>query len=368
MTDFIINKDSPNICNNKLNLTYDSINNVENTYLQTIYYKTIPILDNESVSYSAEYNYNNYDIFCLNTNLSPVLGKLGFYFEYMSREIEGKMVLCILLKNSEGIVVMSDNLKQTLQNEVDYVCKNLYHMCLLFDPSENYNLPYSKNWIYNIFLYLEMPIKYNPSFVNNKLYISLDERIDYIESYKNGFDFLLNLLVQYYSNGIISCDNVFASKFNLEKYYDNLYIPNWNDTRITNDRVNFLLYLLYEESVILNILPDSFNNHYISRKYTDITFTDTEIIIKIPDYNFLIELTQYLSDFHNYEHIYSLFTFKVHSQFKANKILQVLTNIDPELELLYYKYADSNYPYIVSIYINKLNYDFSKIVQIIKSL
>ena len=39
MSDFIINYNSPNVCNSKLNLTYDSINNSENTYLQTIFYK-----------------------------------------------------------------------------------------------------------------------------------------------------------------------------------------------------------------------------------------------------------------------------------------------------------------------------------------
>jgi hypothetical protein len=368
MSDFIINYNSPNVCNSKLNLTYDSINNSENTYLQTIFYKTIPFLDNESVSYTAEYNYNNYDIFCLNCNLSGMFCKLGFNFEYLSMQISDKMYLCIILKNTDGIVIMSPTLRATLQSEVDFVCKNLYHMCLLFDPSENYNLQYPKEWIYNIFCNIQISEKYKPSFVNNKLYLSLDERLDYKELYSNAFDELLNLFIEYYSNGVICTTPQFATDFNLTHYFNDLYISNWKNTQITNDISNFLLQLSYSKNIHLNIIPDSFNKHYIAKKYTTAIFDYSTVLLYIPDYNYLIQFTDYINDFYNLTHTYSLYTFKVQSNLKVYKYYEYLNLEYPEIELVSYNCNDSLYPYTLSLCVYTDNYDFSKVIQSLKNL
>ena len=63
------------------------------------------------------------------------------------------MILAVFPLKDGIELEMSSSLQSKLQDEVDYVCKNLYQKCLLYDP----NIPnpdFPQEWLLNIFINL----------------------------------------------------------------------------------------------------------------------------------------------------------------------------------------------------------------------
>ena len=248
-----------NSCNNE-----NQILDPRKTYLTTHYYKTIPVIDSSGPTFGAQYNYSNYDKFCLNTNLQPIFASIGLTFDINSIKIDDKMVLCVVPKQGGETFAMTEKTQDTLQQEVNFVCDNLYHLCLLFDVLTDRIYP--RGWLISIFPHLQISDSLNPTFIKGKLYLSLNESTDYLSYYSDTVDNLMIQISQLYKTGDVICDDKFAKDWNLDLYRDDIYIAKWIDTRITMDKSQFLFNMLSGFPITMNIPDNSLYYHYISKK------------------------------------------------------------------------------------------------------
>ena len=373
-----------NYCKTELVITNSLINDIERTYLTTPYYKTLTEISDPNVVFGPEYNYSNYDIFCLNKNLNSVFSSLGYTFDYISIEKEGKLHLCIKPRKNNNTIIMSDKLYYTLQNEVIYVCAKLYHYCLLFDPSDN-NTGYPNNWLYNVFDEISIKNKYNPKFLEGKLYIKLDENTDYSSTYESANNDFLDTLETYYSNGVVSCNLDFATRWNLVNLTGNLYLPTWNDTRLSNDRAYTLISILQNKVLNLKIVNDTYLRHYLVIKYNakiaakikneiakahkaakdeDYLIFDDMGVLKIKPYSYdeLYDLIKSIGEYNTIiaDFKYHIATFDLSSEYKCIKYLNYVNDKYPNkrLEVCIYRTLNSRRPFTLSIF---NNLEFGKI-------
>jgi len=355
-----------NVCPNQNIVNNVNIKDISKTYLKTPYYKTIIYPDHNGPIFPSQYNYSNYDKFCLKTNLDPIFSALDFIIEFVSVEINNKMILTVQPRKNGNLVQMSENLQFRLQEEVDFVCENLYHMCLLFDPGDD-TTEFPKQWILNITPELTIDNSYTPSFINGKIYLSLDETSDYSTIYSEVFDSLMNQITDLYIDGTVSCDEDFAKKWNLINLHNSLYICGWNDGRITNDRAMFLLKLLNKGIIILDIGKSNYIKHLISELYMnngkyimfDVIMNDIIEIIpenigEIYEIMNVINKNEDLGNLENNEKSYTIITIPIENLNMFEKYKNVAENIWKDANCVWYKVNDAYKPYMFSCMIGTM--------------
>lgn len=337
------------ICNNELQPR--QILDLSKTYLKTPYYKTIPEFSLSGPTLAPQYNYSNYDKFCLERNLEPIFTSLKLTFELSSKHIGDKMVLCVTPLTNGSIFEMSEKTQYTLQSEIDYICSTLYHLCLLYDVSTDNRYP--KNWLYNIINSLQISNSLNPSFINGYLYLSLNEFEDYDEIYSNAFDALMIQISQLYNTGSLVCDQDFARRWNLQFYRGNLYIADWIDSRISNEKSLFLINLYLNPVTTLNIPHNYYIYHYLS-KLIKLPLIDTGVIqLKLDSYQDIIQILTLTDELQNQSLTYSLSlipvsSLEIYEEYKI-KILKKYKSVDISV----YKTPNSQNPLILSVYSKK---------------
>lgn len=329
------------------------ISDFTKTYLTTRFYKTIPYVYSDSEVWGAQYNYNNYDIFCLTKNLEPIFSSIGLTFETKSIHILDKMVMCVIPYKDTNLIEMDSSTQNRLQEEVNYVSSELYHLTLLYDPTDDdENFP--KEWIINVFPYLSIDSKYNPKFLNGKLYVSLNELDSFNIIYEQAYDELTIQLADFYINGIISCSLEFAKKWDLIEFRSNLYIPKWNDNRITDDRANFLIKICNTKIINIQTLPDLLLKHFLtSRISKDIKLffnaDNGNINFKpnnIQDLHTIIDL---IDEYKNTNIKYTIYTIPIANINKFKNLCAYAKSIYPNVNCVYYNINNSVYRYMASI-------------------
>jgi hypothetical protein len=309
------------------------------TYLTTFYYRTMPYpyADNDIIG--PRYNYSPYDLWCLKTNISPLFSSINLTYIIKGVQKENKMVLAIFPKKDGKAIEMSTTTISTLQNEINYICENLYKKCLLYDPMIKSD--FGAEWTMNIFPYLSIDTKYNPRFINGKLYIELNENSDYDVQFAKCSSDLIEQIADLYLQGAINCDSDFAKNWDMIEYRKDIYIPNWSDNRITNDRANFLITLLHGKNILLKTIPDMLLKHQLSLEYKeDILFeiNTGNILIKPTQIKQIYDILNVIENYKfNYGKEYTIFTLPINDIKLVEKYCTLVKQQYPNAHCTYYK-------------------------------
>jgi hypothetical protein len=334
-----------NTCNGELDLR--EIIDQSKTYLKTPYYKTIPQISVSGPTLGPQYNYSDYDKFCLQRNLEPIFASLNLTFDICSKNIENKMVLCVVPRLNNSLVQMSESTQYKLQDEVTYVCSNLYHLCLLYDLFSDSTYP--RGWLCNIIKSIEISKNLNPSFINGRLYLALDEFVDYSSIYSSAFDSLMSQISQLYNTGAIVCDENFAKSWELKSYKNGIYIADWIDCRISNDISLFLWNLMINPVTTIQIPHNLLLYHYLGKVIPLPVIHDSQIQLRVDSIVLMRSILELIDRITNYNIDYTLSILEISSleifeDYKI-KIVAEYKNAD----LVVYKSPNPINPLILSV-------------------
>lgn len=336
------------------------IDDLESTYIPTRFYKTIPYVYTDVAVWGPQYNYTPYDIFCLKKNLEPIFSSLDLTFDlksFMGTIPNGKnkkyMILSIVPRKGNDVLQMNLATKNKLTEEVDFVCSVLYRKALLFDPEAKTKFP--KTWLLNVFPHIRVDQKLK--YIGGKLYFEADPRSQYTDDYDDLYRDLLSDLAELYLQGTVSCSEKFAEKWNLIKK-EKLYQPNWTDTRITNDPSMFLLNLMHNKDVVVEILPDTLYRHYlVKRSEAKLVFNpeNNTVLVSaksIKDIDLIIET---MDDFKSWNIKYTIFTVGINNIQKYQKYCEYIKSIYTNSDCVYYNISNNLYRYMMSIVVYEID-------------
>lgn len=330
-------------CNSELDRLLDK----QKAYLVTPYYKTIPEIEISGPTFGPSYNYSDYDKFCLTTNLQPIFSSLKLTFDLMSLNLNDKMVLCVIPKFNSSYFQMSEKTQNLLQKEVDFVCHNLYHLSLVYDVADETRYP--RSWLYHIFGSLEIEGSGNPSFMDGKIYLSLDENIDYIENYTKIYDNLMIQISQLYNTGAIICTSEFAKNWNLDYYRNGIYLSNWVDTRITQDKSQFLYQIMTLGTYLINIPNNILTRHYLAKKYDNLVIDDQNVRVGVINLSMILEILDIISETINYEKEYNIVELQLVTYQKYLDYKNVISGTFRSSEITFYQIPNHKTPIMASI-------------------
>jgi hypothetical protein len=335
---------------------------ISKTYLTTTYLRTIPFDKSDSTIWGPQYNYLPYDVWCLKRNLEPLFNSLGLTFELKSFQIDGNMNICVLPKKSDSFLTMSDSVKFRLQTELNFICSELDGLCLLYDPSTDDGI-FSKDWILNVFKYLDFGSDYEYRFINGKLYLKLNEDSDYDRKFDQAYQNLTKQLADLYSNGTIYCSADFAKKWDMIQYSKNIYVAKWKDERITLDITKYLLNLYRKKFTIINTFPDPLLKHVLAKsiKIKMIFGVESGTIKIYPNgisdiYDILRIIDMYKSNTVKY----TIFTKMINSESEFYKYCGDIKNIYPNSDCIVYRISNNNYKFVCSIVVYEIITDMSE--------
>jgi hypothetical protein len=347
-------------CDNYSQLSISNLENLSDTYLPLSFLKTIPKIESDGAVWSAQYNYDNYDLFCLIKSLYPLFSSLNLTFELKSYNLNGYMNLCVLPKLNGSTIKMSASVKSKLLAELNFITTVLADKAILWDPTDQNIFP--KDWMCNVFPYIPLSSEYNCVLINGKLYITMDPLSEFDRIYESAHQSLINKLSEYYIKGIIAVNLEFATAWNLKPFINGLYIPNWIDTRITADPIKFLLGLNNNKYITLQILPDLLLRHILTQKYKQqIIFDIQNQTARIYPQN-IKDVYDFLEIIETYKHtnyIYSIYTTTTNDVSVFDKYCKIVSNQYPNSDYVSYKIANNNYKYMYSIVVYEVIKDMN---------
>src|SRR3990167_2102946 len=193
-------------------------------------------------------SYTRYDLFCLETKLTPHLRDLSskYYMRYGFMEFHGAMRTVIDICLADEIVHLNNDEMVKMQKLVDKLVTYKPKHCLLFDSS--YQIKhYPKEWVRNILPFLDFPSGYTPIYEEGKIYIDLSNLDKYKDRWERLYFIVRDKLTEMYNKGaivlykqdrfVLDWDLTFIGNIN-EDF--GLFVPNWRDNRFAKDRVKFL--------------------------------------------------------------------------------------------------------------------------------
>lgn len=220
------------------------------------------------------------------------------------------------LNSTYQIMSCSPEQRKIIENKINEILTNYPEACLLM----NWNLQiYSesgqtipKEWIQQILPFVDLDSKYQPFYTNDGYHIILSDwdqlqrGIDdtntsqpsdivksYLQMYSTLYMKVVNTIKKMYDDGyvlIISPNTTLLQDWSLIPVDEDgiLYKPNWKDTRITRNLVEFITNLIQNQNTIrLHIGRDDTQRHFIAKILTSnsIQFSFMGSYIKIQAIN-----------------------------------------------------------------------------------
>jgi hypothetical protein len=349
-------------CDTDASVSLNQLSDITKTYLTTTFLRTIPFDKSDSTVWGPQYNYLPYNIWCLKRNLEPLFNSLDLTFELKSFQINGKMSICVLPKKDGSFLNMSDSVKSRLQTEINFICSELYGLCLLYDPSVNDGI-FPTDWILNVFKYINFNNPDIYKFIHGKLYLQLNEDSDYDRQYNQADQDLTKQLADLYSNGAINCNEEFAKNWNMIQYLPKLYIPKWKDERITLDLAKYLLNLYRKKYIVINTFPDPLLKHVLSKNISiNMIFDPNSGTVKIypTNINDIYNILRIIDLYKSNTIKYTLFTKMINSESEFYNYCGDIKKIYPNSDCIVYKIANNNYKFMCSIVLYEIVIDMSE--------
>lgn len=235
--------------------------------METPYYRSLTPIHASGCDDLPDSNYGPYDLFCLRTRLYPIVYQMFgrdveivFRSEHKNSRMELKIDIVYIREVSEltgpetnPSIIMNDNDKQIIERSIKTIVSKHISYCLI-DKKELYlsaglsplGNNYPKDWFYNVLGYIEIPTEYNPFLQQNGIYLTFNEKSDYIRAYNDVVNHILKTIEKYYKEGVVYGAGNIAEKWKLERMdYEEvvgkLYKPVWTDKRLSHYPVDFLL-------------------------------------------------------------------------------------------------------------------------------
>lgn len=285
-------------------LDYDPCLDITNTLLEfdetniwTDYYVDSPIVSHLDQTRQNTPNFTSYNLFCLNSYLSYWVNenwsdKIDISFVLKNRLDYGnkKYISVVPMAKGEKMYLNTEQIVE-LQNIIDKASEVDKTFVRLIDSNSYYDSEIKKripsNWIKSIFPTIEIEIIYQPFINNNIMYVNLqpltsalvdDENdpiptINYINAYTQILENIYEQIRTMYTYAFVMNPSYeIILNWNLSNITGNLYVPKWNDNRITRaytDLHSFLQTRLNKDTIIKYIIKNNLvTNHYLS-KYLD---------------------------------------------------------------------------------------------------
>lgn len=298
--------------------------------LTTPYYKTFNPRNPIGCAEDSKLNYSPYDVFCIETQLYPIIynkinRNVQMIFEYSHDDHKSQLVINLIypsiIKTGSNVpdksknVILSCDDRKYLQNKLDkiiyenpdYCSLNFNELWLSFKPN------YPKSWMKIMLKYIDIPQKYYPRYTFDHILIKLDPYSDFRNIYSSIEKSIKTQLTEFYEKGTVYAAHNISEKWsltelNVETYeqYKNkidrqnaielgilntdnisdiseikisndienrsdirIYQADWKDKRFAHDITLFLLERLNDDPFIKIEIPD--NNvykHYIIDELT----------------------------------------------------------------------------------------------------
>lgn len=237
----------------------------------TPYFYPLITLNTSMCSQEESPNYNEYNLFCLQTRLRPVLEKLGLAhasINYVPVQRGPRFYIGVMLSDAGLRISLTQHQKNELDNKIRYITTINVTSCLLFSSSTQIwvgNKYIPNLWILSILHYLPVDSTLNPYVNEMDLYVDLSKFADYNQRYELLYKQIIIQLQWYYQAGAVVCNANFAEQWGLvaqilvglKKIRDQgdaleddligeltddigVYVPKWQDIRFAPDRVTFL--------------------------------------------------------------------------------------------------------------------------------
>lgn len=266
----------------------------------------------EGCNIDPDANYNSYSLFCLRTRLLSTMENIlgpGFSYNIIPTPEDDLMYLKLQIVN--GSVNYTPNSKElsTLQRSVDQIIANYSEQCLIFkarDISFDDGYVISKAWISTMLPY----IKYRPDISikieGQYVYANLNQFGSYdIISIQIEADIIYNLKEMFLQGYVINPPDFIIKEWQLVKIignddiddYNELYRPNWSDSRLLFNKLSGFLMSRYENNYQMEFDLLFVNNNWVVRHYiikilnqefddlSLIKFTNDKMILQINNIN-----------------------------------------------------------------------------------
>jgi hypothetical protein len=334
--------------------------------IRTTYFKYLTT-EGESCIEPPEPNYTPYNLFCLHTQIYPVIMSLlgknsGIRFE--SKHHDNKLYVYIIpIKEGERIklTVFQKDLITTVMNEATTV--NKLNFCVLITADlkiiSRYGIiPY--DYKRSILEYINIEEKYNPYIRDGHVYINLIEEENYDKIYN---EILINVMTQistFYEKGyILHCDRIKDNWRLISQDEDReLFSPNWWDERIFKYQspVEFFMNLLDNNFIEIEVGYDMLIRHYISIKLINDKFAykNSKLRCQIDSYEELKKLLGYIEYVNSFKgNVITLPCSSFEQVEMYTQVAQKYIDQTKEIPCIGYSVIDSTYPVIFSCLIEK---------------
>lgn len=263
-------------------------------YLKTPYYRTIPnymeSCNDCPKRQDPDFNYSEYDLFCLKTQLVPYLRQnlphiSGLNIKYHQQRDNHRMIQYVILVNGDDTIDLStlpSDLVHRIQDKINYITSKTPTMILVFQASSVREFP--TTWVISVMSALNLP-----SDIITEMYTENNDGYILTQfGYEDDFNFLTNALRfqiveqirSYWQQGLVLGAESIAENWELEivgdkelidNSYLKLYKPKWNDTRFAPLLVPFLQEKIRDPDglVRINLGINGSNGilrHYIAKK------------------------------------------------------------------------------------------------------
>ena len=349
--------DNQTICNDK------------RTELDTGYYRSLITTHSEGCDEISISNYGPYDIFCLETRLYPIVYDLlnrnivlTFHTVYENNRMELKISINFPLNKITLNSVLSDSEHKFLNDQIKRITATEIGYCLI-DKYELYlssGKTYPINWFYIMLQYVNIP---NAFYRENGIYLTLDEKSEYKESYNIVCNNVLEQIEEFYQNGTVYGAQSISNTWDLELISDNLYIPRWRDNRFASHLVEFLLAKIQgDPHIMIEISTNLSVRHHIASVLSEkgITMVFEGDYVKIPANT--IEKEQKMAA------LVKFASFQSKNDRKERAMIQNLSNLSdvysfieettkiiPDTNCIGYQVTNMEKPYVFSCLVNSSN-------------
>ncbi len=251
--------------------------------LNTPYYREMPSSNLFGYEGRGDSNYKPYNVFCLESRLSPIISKLlgnNINLIFKSVKENNRMALKIELVEvadathiGEAILNHTVVLNDKLQDEVDRIVTENMKYCLISRDNlyQIADKKYPKGWFNSVVGYIPLPSEYNPFIRPEGIYLIFNPDSDYKKEYNRLVGNVLDTIKTYYKDGTVYGADSISVPWKLERLDVNTVTPRlframWKDRRFAPDLVGFLMDKINGNPYIQIKIPDNLTRrHEISK-------------------------------------------------------------------------------------------------------
>ncbi len=253
---------------------------------------------------APEKNYVPYDLFVFRSKFERMLYHFDptYHFSFVSKELEGLMVLTIELYKGATFVPLSIETSPVIQEYVYQSVRAYPAHALVLDariPILRGSKTLTKAWVASLIPFFKFEDRFHAITGNGKIYLSFKDDLQYVDRYAKMYMQILNTLFEYFERGIVPLSPRFHSKiienFELQSIHDQyggspsgglvLYEPRWRNVHIAPNPVAFLYDRIQGKQDLKILVGDNFvRRHFVAIALTRASQRRFDTFLQLEDY------------------------------------------------------------------------------------